>query len=71
MKEIIQQHASRLSQLLTHVKMKSILPFKEKPSVDLNSSASENKDKKSTLNASELFSFFTADIIKEEITFTR
>jgi hypothetical protein len=45
-----------------------ILPFKEKPS-----SNPENKSDKSTNEnkATDLFSLFTADIIKEEIIFIR
>jgi hypothetical protein len=71
MKKMIRQQATRLTQLLTHVKMKSILPFKEKPSVNSFSEIPESTDKPNPLNASDLFSIFTADIIKQEVTFTR
>ena len=47
------------------MKIDCIVPFKEKPS-DVS-----NKEKKSEMDASELFSFFTADIIKEDIEFVR
>ena len=42
--------------------MDAILPFKEKPS----DKVVESKEK-----ASELFSLFTADIIKEDVEFVR
>jgi len=46
-----------------------ILPFTEKPS---NKHLSErNETAKDEIPASDLFSLFTADIIKEEIIFTR
>ena len=58
---------SKLVKVLRTLKFDSIsiVPFKEKPS-DL-----VNKDKKTEMDASELFSFFTADIIKEDIEFVR
>ena len=56
---------SKLVKVLRKLKIDSIVPFKEKPS-DLI-----NKDKKNEMDASELFSFFTADIIKEDIEFVR
>mgnify|MGYP007115600797 CR=1 FL=1 len=46
-----------------------ILPFTEKPSNKHLSERTENA--KDEINASDLFSLFTADIIKEEIIFTR
>ena len=56
---------SKLVKVLITLKIDSIAPFKEKPS-DLI-----NKDKKNEMDASELFSFFTADIIKEDVEFVR
>ena len=56
---------SKLVKVLRTLKIDSIVPFKEKPS-DLI-----NKDKKNELEASELFSLFTADIIKEDVEFVR
>lgn len=53
---------SKLVKVLRKLKIDAILPFKEKPSDDVK----ESKDK-----ASELFSMFTADIIKEDIEFVR
>jgi len=53
---------SKLLKVLRKLKIDAILPFKEKPS-DI---VIEEKDK-----ASELFSLFTADIIKEDIEFVR
>jgi hypothetical protein len=45
-----------------------ILPFTEKPS---NEHMSQKEDAKNDLAASDLFSLFTANIIKEEVTFIR
>ena len=56
---------SKLVKVLRKLKIDSIVPFKEKPS-DLI-----NKDKKNEMEASELFSLFTADIIKEDAQFVR
>ncbi|HKC36658.1 MAG TPA: hypothetical protein VKB95_11370 [Chitinophagaceae bacterium] len=56
---------SKLVKVLRTLKIDCIVPFKEKPS-DIS-----NKEKKSEMDASELFSFFTADIIKEDIEFVR
>ena len=46
-----------------------IRPFTERPSVD-PSSATDGA-RKDNLNAADLFSLFTADIIREEVLFTR
>jgi hypothetical protein len=54
---------SKLIKVLKKLRIDSIVPFKEKPSSEL---ADPNKK-----DASELFSFFTADIIKEDIEFVR
>ena len=54
---------SKLIKVLKKMKIDSILPFKEKPSAELS-----DPNKK---DASELFSLFTADIIKEDIEFVR
>ncbi|HEX6849312.1 MAG TPA: hypothetical protein VF144_20145 [Chitinophagaceae bacterium] len=53
---------SKLVKVLRKSKMDAILPFKEKPS----DKVVESKEK-----ASELFSLFTADIIKEDVEFVR
>ncbi len=45
-----------------------ILPFTEKPS---NEHFSEKDAVKNEIEASDLFSLFTANIIKEEVTFIR
>ena len=47
-----------------------ILPFTEKPS-DKHLSEVHDNSNKEDINATELFSLFTADIIKEEVIFTR
>ena len=63
MQKIIKR--SKLVKVLGKLKVDSIVPFKEKPSDEIN------KDKKNDMDASELFSFFTADIIKEDLQFVR
>ena len=56
---------SKIVKLLTEVRITAILPFTELP-------CDEKKgEKKNCLDASELFSIFTADIIKGNIQFTR
>jgi len=57
-----QTKRSKLIKVLKTVKMDSIIPFKEKPS----DKVIESKER-----ASELFSMFTADIIKEDMMFVR
>ena len=56
---------SKLLKALKKLKIDSIVPFKEKPSDNIN------KDKKNEMEASERFSFFTADIIKKDVEFVR
>jgi len=56
---------SKLGKVLATVKIDAILPFKEKPSDEAKAG---DKDK---IEASELFSLFTADIIKKDIEFVR
>ena len=53
---------SKLVKVLGKLKIDAIVPFKEKPS----DKVAESKEK-----ASELFSLFTADIIKEDVEFVR
>jgi hypothetical protein len=55
---------SKLVKALRKLKSDAILPFKEKPS-------DEPKGKKNEMEATELFSLFTADIIKEDVEFVR
>jgi len=51
--------------LIKKVGISEILPFRERPS-------EEKKDKEEQkIEAFDLFSMFTADIIKEEVVFTR
>ncbi|MDQ2718663.1 MAG: hypothetical protein M3Z26_02700 [Bacteroidota bacterium] len=52
--------------------IEGILPFKEKPSKNnfLNKSNEEGYESNG-VEAYDLFSLFTADIIKEEVIFTR
>ena len=53
---------SKLIKVLRKLKIDAIVPFKEKPCDEIY----ESKEK-----ASELFSMFTANIIKEDIEFVR
>ena len=57
---------AKLTKVLKTLKIDAIAPFKEKPSDELS-----NPGKKDEMNATQLFSFFTADIIKEDIEFVR
>lgn len=57
---------SKLIKVLKKLKIDAILPFKEKPSAELSDPA-----KKDEMNASQLFSLFTADIIKQDVEFVR
>lgn len=57
---------SKLIKVLKTLKIDAIVPFKEKPSVELC-----GPDSKGEMNASKLFSLFTADIIKEDVEFVR
>ncbi len=57
---------SKLLKALKKIKIESIVPFKEKPSVELH-----NSEKHDEMNASELFTIFTADIIKKDMEFVR
>ena len=54
---------------LQNVKLSSIKPFLERPSTDRL--LDEQQEKKDELCAADLFSLFTADIIKEKVIFTR
>lgn len=76
MRKKLKQHASTLTtyvkqtgivSLVQHVKLNSILPFTEKPSIEHG----EQKQETDKLAASDLFSLFTADIIREQVVFTR
>jgi hypothetical protein len=48
-----------------------IFAFVEKPSLNCPQKKEETGNIEAEINASELFSLFTADIIKEKIIFTR
>lgn len=51
--------------------MEGILPFTETPSNSQYTTDEKDENSKNEMKASDLFSLFTADIIKEEIVFTR
>ena len=54
---------SKLLKTVKKLNIDSICTFKEKPS--------NTEIRKDKMNAAELFSFFTADIIKEDLEFVR
>jgi hypothetical protein len=56
-----------LSSILKRAKKDNILPFTETPSEERTSPGRD----KNPVDAVSLFSLFTADIIKEEVIFTR
>jgi hypothetical protein len=62
--------AARYVEFIKRVSEEVIQPFKEKPSTD-NQPKPKGNEKDSRLEASDLFSLFTADIIKEKAVFTR
>ena len=57
---------AKLIKVLKTLKIDAIVPFKEKPSLEIS-----EPGKNDEINASQLFSFFTADIIKENMEFVR
>jgi hypothetical protein len=67
------QKKNKLTSILKQVRASGILPFAEKPSDD-TVSVKDGKQKEGNddrIGASDLFSLFTANIIKEEVIFTR
>jgi hypothetical protein len=60
------KHLHRIIKVLHDVK--SIFPFTQKPPVEPPKAPLKNEP---TLGASDLFCHFTADIIKEQVIFTR
>jgi hypothetical protein len=75
MRKKLQKKAVTLAtSLVKHIRLNTILPFQERPSVDSVPAVKEEPaadDKQRPLVAADLFSLFTADIIKEEVIFTR
>jgi len=57
---------AKLIKVLKTLKIDAIVPFKEKLALEIS-----EPGKKNEMNASQLFSFFTADIIKQDIEFVR
>ncbi|HZI55104.1 MAG TPA: hypothetical protein VFD56_15415 [Chitinophagaceae bacterium] len=63
------RHKEQKIQALPKHRLTDILPFTESPSRNrYRSNATKNKKE---LGASDLFSMFTANIIKEDVIFTR
>jgi len=58
----------KVTRFLKQLRHNGILPYKERPAVNHDQSVTRSKE---NLGASELFSIFTADIIKEDVVFTR
>ena len=75
MRKKLQKKAVTLATSLIKVtKLNTILPFQEKPSIDSTPAQKQepgSEDSPKPLAAAELFSLFTADIIKEKVVFTR
>ncbi len=63
--------SSKLTSILKHVKISGILPFTEEPLRRKKSNESISKGGDGRIRASDPFSIFTANIIKEEVVFTR
>lgn len=68
MGKTLQSKNNKLTRRVRHARRNSILPFTERPSVN---APGQGQEKKADLNAAELFSLFTADIIQEKTVFTR
>ncbi len=67
MNKIIPQKLKSIKSSMSFVE--GIFPFTEKPSNE--HFVQQEKDIKDEIQACDLFSLFTADIIKEEVVFTR
>lgn len=74
MRKNLKRQATRIATVVKNVRWDSVLPFTEKPSDDRNL-PSESPSKQAAVSnnpsASDLFSMFTADIIREDVVFTR
>jgi hypothetical protein len=74
MRKNLQKKAVTLAaSLVKHIGLNTTLPFTEKPSAEPVSDAAPTDPATDSkpLIASDLFSLFTADIIKKEVTFIR
>lgn len=69
MKKRIKQLEKKITGRIKKAKARGILPFTERPSEE--QSSKNVAGAKDNLGASDLFSLFTADIIKEGKLFTR
>jgi hypothetical protein len=67
MRKQVKNIEEKVVALVKKTRLGEILPFTEKPSV----SPDQSDTRKNELNASDLFSHFTANIIKEDVVFTR
>ena len=68
MRKSVKHIEKKLASLVKKARLSEILPFTERPS---EPAGTPGKGKTAELAASDLFSLFTADIIKEEVVFTR
>lgn len=59
----------RIASFANRIVKDGITPFKEEPSSDTTQTGSGGANQQ--LQASQLFSMFTADIINEQVVFTR
>jgi hypothetical protein len=67
-KKIIKTAYTHLVDQVKKIRIDDIFPFTETPSEEHNQ---DEKPVKDSLDASQLFSLFTADIIKKDVIFTR
>ncbi|HYC39599.1 MAG TPA: hypothetical protein VEB63_03855 [Chitinophagaceae bacterium] len=72
MRKKIEKAAAKYIDFVKRVGIEVIQPFKERPSVDRQDPATTGPEpREKQLCATDLFSIFTADIIREKVTFTR
>jgi hypothetical protein len=68
MKKLINPFIEKTVDVLKYTRS-AITPFSEKPASEEMFPGSDDDER--NMNATELFSFFTADIIKQKVLFTR
>ncbi len=68
--KLLAPYLSHTKKILAKLHRYTIMPFIENPPMEKNNTVSNTPETK-RINAAELFSMFTADIIKEEVVFTR
>lgn len=69
-KKFIQKKSSLIRKVKS-VRINEIVPFREQPMVEHIQQENKSVENDGQLHASQLFSLFTADIIKQNVIFTR